>query len=141
VDERGKLSNAALSSLFAPQKDVDRLLPDVVSIQLNTDNAHDVTLFLYIPMELTHFAGHFPELPILPGVVQIDWAVYYARKYLNVNGEFKSMENVKFQAIVLPETNLTLRLEWNQPKSCIEFSFLDGQRKLSNGRIIFGGVT
>jgi 3-hydroxymyristoyl/3-hydroxydecanoyl-(acyl carrier protein) dehydratase len=37
------------------------------------------TYRLRVPPTLEHFRGHFPGFPILPGVVQLDWAVRFGR--------------------------------------------------------------
>lgn len=115
------------------------LLPDVLTVRRNGENG--ALLDLHVPNGLEHFSGHFPGLPILPGVVQIDWAVHYARVHLALSGNFSSLENLKFLSPVLPEAKLTLALDWNPAKSRLEFAYSAGQHKYSSGRIVFGGAT
>jgi 3-hydroxymyristoyl/3-hydroxydecanoyl-(acyl carrier protein) dehydratase len=121
---------------------MNTLFPEITV--LNAISPDEVRLVLHIPVQLTHFEGHFPELPILPGVVQVDWAVTYARKHLPLTGEFIALENLKFQGIVLPAANIALHLSWNAAAKKLNFRYTDidaadSARVYSSGRIAFGG--
>jgi 3-hydroxymyristoyl/3-hydroxydecanoyl-(acyl carrier protein) dehydratase len=116
------------------------LLPEVLAIRHDGENDKHVALELHVPAELAYFAGHFPGMPILPGVVQIDWAVRYASQHLALSGDFVALENIKFLALVLPDAKLELNLNWDAEKMRLDFSFSTSQRKHSSGRLIFGGA-
>lgn len=116
------------------------LHPNVLAVHRASDNENQVGLDLHIPTELAYFPGHFPNLPVLPGVVQIDWAVRYARQYFTLNSGFTTLEHIKFQSIVLPDTKLELLLNWDGQKNQLEFSYTTSERKYSSGRIAFGGA-
>jgi 3-hydroxymyristoyl/3-hydroxydecanoyl-(acyl carrier protein) dehydratase len=117
---------------------MSRLLPEILAVRRGPEGSALVTLDLHVAADIVHFAGHFPGLAMLPGVLQIDWAARLAREYLALNGEFKSMENIKFQALILPDARLALTLNWNAVKGHLEFSYATSQRKYSTGRIVFG---
>ncbi|MCB5188038.1 hypothetical protein LG200_08480 [Methylobacillus caricis] len=116
-----------------------QLLPEIKSILRTTP--HAVVLELRVQPELHYFPHHFPEFPILPGVVQLNWAVHFSREQLAIEGEFSALENVKFQSIVLPGQKLELLLEWHAGKRRLEFLFAQGEQNFSSGRIIFDGAT
>jgi len=116
------------------------LHPNVLAVHLSSDNANQVRLDLQIPVELAYFPGHFPNLPVLPGVVQIDWAVRYARQHLALSGYFTALENIKFQSLVLPDARLELLLTWDEQKKQLEFLYSTSECKYSSGRIAFGDV-
>ena len=127
------------------------LLPEVLAVRRKCNESDEldereasarVVLDLHVPPALAHFPGHFPGLPILPGVVQIDWAVRLARLHLPgcCAGAFSALEGVKFQALVLPDARLELALFWNAAKDRLEFSYANGQRKCSTGRLVFGAA-
>lgn len=108
-------------------------LPEVLNIEPNgTDKTR---LRLRIPEQLRYFPGHFPGFPILPGVVQIDWAIHYGRDLLGINGEFAGMENIKFLAILQPHDHVFLDLNWLGTK--LDFLYSNHEKRYSNGRIIF----
>lgn len=146
LNERGKLTQAALHALFrAPDDECQTeakkavLLPEVQAVRVLGETGDAVVLDLHVPPGLTHFSGHYPGQPILPGVVQIDWAVRYAREHLALSGQFTALENIKFLALVLPDAQLELTLKWEAAKTRLEFSFATSERKHSSGRIVFGG--
>jgi 3-hydroxyacyl-[acyl-carrier-protein] dehydratase len=116
------------------------LHPKVLAVHRADGNDNQVSLDLHIPIELDYFVGHFPNLPVLPGVVQVDWAVRYARQYFSFEGSFSALEHLKFQSLVLPDATLELLLNWNALKNQLEFSFATSERTYSSGRIVFGGV-
>jgi 3-hydroxymyristoyl/3-hydroxydecanoyl-(acyl carrier protein) dehydratase len=119
---------------------MNQLLPRVLAARPRDENSppRHIVLDLHVPPELAHFAGHFPGLPILPGVVQLDWAVRFAREHLAVTGEFTRVENLKFLALVLPDARLQLELRLDAAGDRFEFSFAGAERKYSSGRVLFG---
>lgn len=109
-------------------------LPEVLNIEPN--GAEKTRLSLRIPQQLRYFSGHFPGFPILPGVVQIDWAIHYGRDLLGIHGEFAGMENIKFSAIMQPDDHVFLDLHWLGTK--LDFFYYDHHgKRYSSGRIIF----
>jgi 3-hydroxymyristoyl/3-hydroxydecanoyl-(acyl carrier protein) dehydratase len=135
-DERGKLTVAALAALFADEP----LLPE--TLRADSDGVRTARLMLRISPEIAHFAGHFPGIPILPGIVQVDWAVRFARQYLPslpLQGEFSALENLKFLAVVQPGEDLELSLAWDAGARRLDFSYAGPGRKCSSGRVVFGG--
>jgi 3-hydroxymyristoyl/3-hydroxydecanoyl-(acyl carrier protein) dehydratase len=138
VDALGKIAQAALTELFSTAADAVSL-PDLVAARRAPGDQQRVVLDLYVAPSLEHFSGHFPGLSLVPGVVQIDWAIRFARQHLPLSGVFLALENVKFLAIILPGTRLQLTLAWDAGMQGLDFSFADAARKYSAGRIVFSG--
>ncbi len=135
VDARGKLTQAALAALF----DDAPLLPEVLGVRVAENGAAQLVLDLHVPLDLAHFPGHFPAMAILPGIVQVDWAVRFARRHLPLRGAFSALENLKFLAVVRPGARLELSLAWDGEGRQLDFSYVAAERKYSAGRIVFGG--
>lgn len=111
------------------------LLPEILA---ETQEGQTLRLKLRVTPELTHFCGHFPVQPILPGVVEIDWAVRLAERHFSLPRQrFSQLKNVKFTSPVLPGTVLDCILNWSEEKARLEFSFAADERACSAGQIIF----
>ena len=76
---------------------------------------------LPIAAELDCFAGHFPGEPIVPGVVQVGWAVHLAEKLGLKTSDFAGIPRAKFSAIIVPGTRL--RLSLLRKSSAVDFRF------------------
>ena len=102
--------------------------------QQRQDN--ELFLTLFVDPALTDFDGHFPDFPLLPGVTQIEWAIYYGKNLLNCPGKFAGMEVIKFQEPILPGSEVLLKLKWNEEKGKLYFTYSSEQDKqYSSGRI------
>lgn len=109
------------------------LLPEVIASR--EDGPGRLELTLCIQPGLEYFSGHFPGLPLLPGVVQVDWAMRLGRELLSASGDFLSLDNLKFQAMIFPGVTITLMLEWQAASGRLSFEYRQGEQPLSSGRI------
>ncbi|MFT6984717.1 MAG: 3-hydroxymyristoyl/3-hydroxydecanoyl-(acyl carrier protein) dehydratase [Psychromonas sp.] len=98
-------------------------------------SANKAILTLQVDPELIYFEGHFPHYPLLPGVTQIDWAIFYGKKLLNAGGHFAGMEAIKFQEPILPKSVILLTLTWDVEKQKLHFSYSSQTGQHASGRI------
>lgn len=96
-----------------------------------------LTLTLIVPASLIYFPGHFPVHAILPGVVQIDWAIQFGRQHFGITGGFQKMEALKFQAIIEPQQQIQLTLDYRLATGKLLFSYDSARGRHSSGRIVF----
>ena len=82
-----------------------------------------VELDLEIRADLLWFQGHFPTSPILPGVVQIHWAVDFARRHLGLDLPAAREFQVKFKATIMPDDAVTLALRHDAAKGRLGFEY------------------
>ena len=112
--------------------------PDIKQIQQAGDK---VTLSLTIPTTLKYFAGHFNGMPVLPGIVQLHWAVSYAHTYLaDVGPSIPKAEALKYQAIIQPGMDLMLTLE-RKHNGKIQFTYHTDSVTYSSGRLVYVSQT
>lgn len=115
-----------------------------------------VDLELLIPQDLAFFEGHFEQMAIVPGVIQIHWAVYYARQYLMQNhhtdprhgssdvsdthtslGGFYQMQAIKFKSLLLPNAAIHLELRLTDDNNKLYFRYYSSDQEFSSGRLYF----
>ena len=96
-----------------------------------------MVLDLRIPEDLAYFAGHFDEVAVVPGVVQIQWAVHYAKLNLGLELLFSHMEAIKFKELLLPGQQLALSLNYDEERRKLEFCYRSDACEYSSGRLYF----
>lgn len=97
---------------------------------------------LFVAPDLAGFAGHFPDFPILPGVIQLDWAVHYAREFLLIEEPVLRVERLKYTCPIVPNSQLQLSLCYDSRKGAVDFRFyrhtdLAVDLLFSQGRLIY----
>ena len=72
--------------------------------------ADGVELDLRIKSDLAPLVGHFPGLPIVPGVCLLDWVVQYSVRHLDLLQGGVAQFQIKFRRVLQPECDVTLTL-------------------------------
>ncbi|RON70571.1 acyl-CoA synthetase family protein [Pseudomonas fluorescens] len=132
LNSQGKLPQADLEALLI----ADRPKAPEVLEQVETDG--EWSLQLSVPPDLAYFSGHFPKAPVLPGVVQVEWALNLGRQLLNLNGAFAGMEVLKFQQLVRPGDEIQLHLRFDPERRKLYFAYRNDTATCSSGRILLG---
>lgn len=129
---QGKVPMGALQTLFEKES---VKWPKIDSTELEGEK---VTMNCHMPADLIYFDGHFTGNPILPGVVQVDWAEKYGRQLLAVEGRFKRLEMIKFLQVIIPNQKVTMILEYSDINQTLTFKYQSERGLHSSGRICFG---
>jgi 3-hydroxymyristoyl/3-hydroxydecanoyl-(acyl carrier protein) dehydratase len=134
LNSQGKLPQADIEArLLAPRPKA----PEVLE-QVETDG--EWSLQLSVPPDLAYFSGHFPKAPVLPGVVQVEWALNLGRQLLNPPGKFAGMEVLKFQQLVRPGDEVQLHLRFDPERGKLYFAYRNDTATCSSGRILLGAA-
>lgn len=109
-------------------------LPQVTGVEHGA--AGSVTLTLQVDAELNVFDGHFDEAPVVPGVVQLHWALALCGDYLRPIDPrtISHIDALKFQQIIQPGTQPILQLTLSEQR--LEFRFDSPQGALSSGKVV-----
>jgi len=83
------------------------------------------------------FQGHFPGNPILPGVIQVDWAIRLGTEAFGPLGDFQGISNLKFMSIIQPLETLELRLTFDREAGKLGFRFDGPMGRKSTGVVLF----
>ena len=105
-------------------------------IDLQTDE-QKLSATLFLPENLIHFDGHFEEMPILPGVVQIHWIIELASEHLKIEGEFVGMDVVKFTKIISPGYTVKIEADYDPIKNTLNFTYTSEHGNHSAGKARF----
>jgi len=113
--------------------------PHVLAVNKTAADAiTEVQLTLHVHRGLRWFDGHFPQVALLPGVVQTTWVVEFARQYFSMPAQFRSMSNMKFMRFIMPDTQLTLWLRYVAEKGELSFEYRESGKVCASGRVGFG---
>lgn len=80
------------------------------------------TIDLYINDHIQWLTGHFPQQPLVAGVVQTHWAGKFSETLFGL-GNIQQIDNLKFQDVMLPEQTVQLSLEYNREKNSVKFCY------------------
>lgn len=93
---------------------------------------------LRVPADLAYLEGHFPEVPVVPGVCQITWVIEEIESFLGRRQSVERMEAVKYFELLLPEQEFNLEYSFNAETGKWTFQMSrDNGRKISSGRLQF----
>ena len=161
VNAQGKTTQAQLLALLQdapaaaaktpveaarPTKPNWRLLKTKVETEIETEiasenNPKPVLLEIIVPQNLLYFEGHFPVAPILPGVVQVDWAIHFGRQFFSLPAKFTGIQALKFQHVIRAEQAVLLELVHHPQKNALQFRYFSDTEQYAGGRILFEQTT
>jgi 3-hydroxymyristoyl/3-hydroxydecanoyl-(acyl carrier protein) dehydratase len=110
--------------------------PTLPGILESTETASGIEYRLDIGPELYWFRGHFPGNAILPGVVQVHWAIYFGANLGYAPEDFTGLARIKFKNVVRAPTILNLELV--AKGRGLEFTYTACDTLHSTGTIRFG---
>ena len=94
-----------------------------------------VTAKIFIPENNPFFDGHFDGFPVWPAVSQVDLVLKALEKALNCEISVVNIGRSKFTAMIRPNTNLRLALDWSENKA--NWQIQDDENTYSRGQLTF----
>jgi len=83
----------------------------------------------------SYFNGHFPEHPILPGVMQIYFVMQFIKQYFNMTANDYHILKLKFSNLILPNTPVRFELNRDSQNE-FTFDYFYNDKKYSKGKIV-----
>ena len=84
----------------------------------------------------SYFRGHFPGMPILPGVVQLGRAVEEAKSRFGIGGALRRVRKMKFIDMIAPDEEVVLSLE-RRGDGAVAYEYRKGESTCSSGLLEF----
>ena len=132
-----------MPTLFSAQQ-IDALLQAPLPCDALVDEEHERdgawTLSLRIPLDLVYFPGHFPQAPVLPGAVQVAWALSLASTRLGTPPRCHIMEALKFQQLLRPGDRVELSFHHDPSRHKLHFAYRHGDKAYSSGRLAWSAA-
>lgn len=136
INDQGKTTEAHLLALFQPT--VTHPYPGVTFTQEHKDDTQQRWRIAFAT-DASVFDGHFPDLPILPGVIQLDIAVRTCTPWHPLQ-TFRRIEKLKFQEPAVPGDSIALHLK-KTTANTVAFHYTLDERTLSSGVLVFQSDT
>ena len=99
-NQMGKIDTDYIKNLFENKLS----LPLVVA-----RNSEGIKLIFH--RDSNFFKGHFPDYPIVPGVVQLYYASFFIKRVFGLNISSGQLKKIKFSNIMKPDENVILALQ------------------------------
>jgi len=94
-------------------------------------------LHLRVPENLYYLDGHFPQMPIVAGVCQLQWVIDAIQTYTGETLHLSALENVKFLRPLFPGQSCVMELTYiPQPASWHYQIYADPQRFASGSLLV-----
>ena len=96
------------------------LLPENYLIEKTDTN--EAKICFTLKDTLFYLKGHFKEQPLLPGVVQLGWAIHFAKELFSISTA-NNIPQVKFTHPIVPLDKIEIRLKLNTEKKNFTFEY------------------
>lgn len=85
------------------------------------------------------FQGHFPEAPILPGVIQLAFAQQVAEEMMGRVLTLSAVKKMKFTKVITPKDRIMVEVEKSDRENVLEISYriLKGNDVCSSGVLVY----
>ena len=83
------------------------------------------------------FRGHFPDDPILPGVVQLKMIADLITQSEPADIRFSGVSRIKFRRIVRPSEQLDIEVVCESPRTQYGFKITCGTENVCSGKMYF----
>lgn len=131
VNSQGKILKKEVVGLF------DKTVSDEPVFLSESEVENGWIFKMIFPENYRYFDGHFPEMKILPAVVQVDCVMNILKSKLDESVYLDRMPRMKFQNPIFPDKEVDLKVVYlpEDLKVSFEYSVSDPKKIFSSGKI------
>ena len=112
---------------------MERMQPEVLSSQSKPGR---LAIDLRVPEALACWPGHFPEQPIVPGVLQLQWAMEAIESWEGALPRVSRIDALKFKSVLLPGQQAQLNISRETKPTGYRFELRREAVVFSSGRLV-----
>jgi len=135
ANTQGKRQLSTIKSMFSDEISIPPL-PQIAK-PIISESSENVSLPFFVPNTLSLLEGHFPQHPIVAGVVQIYWADSYARKYYDISSTACKLNQIKFKKLLKSAAHYQLNLSRVKAGKSIKFEICDPENIYASGQLSY----
>ena len=139
-DAQGKVATAALARLFDVERGEGGVAPELLAASTTGTTCRRRWR---VPDGLAWCQGHFPEMAVVPGFVQIGWIMDVARSLAGERVSLVGLDAVKFRELLRPGDVVELHADWSPAAGQLSYRLArDDGRIVASGRcrLVEGGA-
>ena len=133
TDSQSKTPISVLIDLFKNKLHERPQFPELLS---RTCEAGQYHYQLKVPENLLHFEGHFKQVAVVAGVVQLQWIFQIIAMETGTPLHVERLEVIKFHKLLMPNDTFEMDLSYNQKSGKWVYRLTTGDHKFASGRII-----
>ncbi len=89
-----------------------------------------------VPEDLVYLKDHFAEFPLVPGVIELQWAVDFIPCLIGCESvEIEKIQKLKYQKFLRPNDRFVLKLKWQAEKQQVLFELKTAGENCASGTI------
>jgi acyl-coenzyme A synthetase/AMP-(fatty) acid ligase len=89
-----------------------------------------------VPENLYYLTGHFPQVPVVPGVCQLRWVIKSLETYSGSPLHITAMEAVKFHHMLFPGQVFFLEMKFDRQGSKWVYRIFSEEQTFASGRLL-----
>lgn len=125
-NSNGKIDKEKIEHIF----DLNLSLPLILDRKYGENEA---VIDLYFYRHCDFFKGHFENYPVLPGVVQLFFAGYFAKDAFGIECTSGQFRRIKFSNLIRPDKIVSLKLEYTERG--VVYSYSNAENIYSSGQM------
>jgi len=131
---QGKVPLIALRELFREPNREEESSSDRLEVREQFRGSDFLEQSCSVPQDLSCFSGHFPDFPVVPAVLQLDWAMQLAAELLEASPEIEEIELLKILAPLKPGARIRIHVR-RVGDVRIEFNIRSEASEHARGRV------